>query len=149
MASRSRRKRNEMIYVDSIVECTEFKREHTGKGADYKGTKQDGLFFTWNWVERGRLSTGGTGKWKYPNKRKPCQTCEAILPDIKTLPNKPNFVLEAIMWGPKDHRTYEASVQLDRENITSKDGFKTRLEAQKAAENLLVTFLKNSLELLF
>ncbi len=129
------------MYVDSIVECKEFKREHTGKDADRMGNRE--LRFKWQWVERGRLSTGGGGEWRYPNKRHPCQSCEAILPDIVTLPNKPNFILEAIQW-PKQDRTYsyEGRVELNRELITSQDGFKTRLEAQQAAEELLFTFLQ-------
>ena len=128
-----------MMYVDSIVECKEFKREHTGKGVDRMGNKRDGLRFKWEWVKRGRLSTGGSGQWRYPNKRHPCQSCEVVLSDIVTLPNRPNFILEAVQWhGP----TYEGRVELNRELITSQDGFKTRLEAQQAAEELLYTFLQ-------
>lgn len=127
-----------MIYVDSIVKCPEFKREHTGKNADRMGNRQDGLKFKWQWVKRGRLSTGGSGEWKYPNARKPCQTCEAVLPDIVTLPNKPNFILEATQSGS----SYEGRVHLNGEHVTSKDGFKTRLAAQQAAEELLFTFLQ-------
>ncbi len=51
------------------------------------------------------------------------------------------WTLEAIQWGGADNVRYEAAIRYG-ETIASREGFKTRIEAQIAAEKLLSEWIE-------
>lgn len=100
---------------------------YTGEGDDYMGKKKDGLLFKWRW--------GGTLEGKIPS-----QVCRADWKD---------YELEGVSW----HSDFEAKVAYQNgfardHSFITKGGYKTRLEAQKGAERLLLKHLKEQCKLL-
>ena len=93
--------------------------DFTGKDDDYLGKKKDGLKFLWRWG------------WYGAYDKSPGQVCGATFKD---------YQIQAVAWA----NDYEAGIsnRYNMKDIVTKEGFKTRLEAQKAAEQLLLEYLK-------
>jgi len=102
--------------------------DNTGKGNDRKGTKRDGLRFTWKWVKQCGLS----GADRNDHRRLPCQTCSAEVGD---------FTFEATDW----HDRYEATVDYNNKAFLHGSYFPTRLQAQLHAETMILEWCKATL----
>ena len=115
----------------------------SGKGVDRKGTKKDGLKWMWHWVRQCDLS------WHYGNpklgdkRRLPCQSCYADLPRIYGVPGGASIHLHVSYF----YSHYEAAVEINGDQILSDKSFKSRLDAQLKAENLIRLFCSQALKI--
>ncbi len=114
-----------------------------GKGVDRKGTKKDGLKWKWLWVRQCDLS------WDYGNpkledkRRLPCQSCYADLPRITTVPGGASIHLHVSYF----YAYYEAAVEINGDQVLSDKSFRSRLDAQLRAENLIRLFCSQALKI--
>jgi hypothetical protein len=110
--------------------------DNTGKGKDRKGIKCDGLKHRWRWIERRMLS----GHPQDDHRRLPCQVCEA---NVET--SMGVWTFNAIDWGT----FYQAEAAFDNNLYHNEVEYPTRLEAQKAAEQLPFGFATDVLAELY
>lgn len=114
-----------------------------GKGVDRKGTKKDGLKWTWHWVRQCDLSWH-IGDPKLKDKRRlPCQSCYADLPRISGVPGGAQIHLHVSYF----YDYYDAAVSVNGDQILSDQTAKTRLDAQLKAENLIRLFCSEALRI--
>ena len=105
--------------------------KHTGHGKDRMGNgDKDGLRFTWHWLLRFKTD---------PSRPKPGQTC-----DTDTLPHWWRLTVDAHVTRTAGVR-YEPSIWREDMCIMQFAGRKTRLDAQRAAEDALEALLADSL----
>ncbi len=108
--------------------------DNTGKGKDRKGTKKDGLRYSWKWVRQCDLSSGP----RNDKRRLPCRTCYLEL----------DTSLGVIRFGAVDwFDSYEARVLLQGEWLVSIRDLPTRLDTQLAAEKGIVEFARELLDI--
>lgn len=113
-----------------------------GKGADRKGTRQDGLGLRWSWLRQCELSLMP----EEDRRRLPCQVCFAKV-DIGVAGT---ISFEAILWGSEQHGyCYEAVVEVNGDNLVGATDLPTRLDAQRRAEELLPEFCELATTKLF
>lgn len=103
---------------------------NTGKGKDRKGTKRDGLLWSWRWIPRNRLS----GWPQADTRRLPCCTCEAA----RDIPGM-LIDLRATEYCDED---YVGSLELNGRPLLKTGKLKARLDAQRAAEGLVQELYK-------
>ena len=103
--------------------------KHTGLDKDRMGSgKADGLRFVWQW------------EWDTKSERKPNKCCEAVDVAHDCQPT-------VSAWeGPGGIIEYTAYVDLEYESWIDHPHFKSRLDAQKAAEQLLLGYLQSMIQ---
>lgn len=54
-----------------------------------------------------------------------------------------DWIITAILWGRGDHVSYSTRIEYLGNHIASKEGYKTRIEAQIAGEKMLIDWIKS------